>query len=267
MLINAVYSTSVFEPSTYVETEVRYIEGQEQVCLIIPTKKNQLKKGKRGNWIMTMRLHEEPPNEDLITHTLQLGYLNYDEVDKARKMGYYNQSQRIGRVREYGSDPSNKKNYDNSNAVEIISDGAICLDNIPNELLTRNSQNNKYYLKCTFKRKGNDGTAIFATGVICVDDIPPECIVTNPRTGKRNVRCRFKKSERMDTYYNTHELVCIMQDGSEIEIGRFREWVQAAKTQARIAQFQADENPQSPEAKTTETNKSNDNLVIDGLKL
>lgn len=253
----------------YVEEEVRIVNGREEKCLILPTKTNQLKKGKRGNWIMVLRLNEEPPNEELTTHTLQLGYLNYDEVDKAKKMGVYKNSQRLGRVREHDRTPSKKVNRDNSKAIDLISDGAICLDNIPDELLVRNPQNKKYYLKCTFRRKGNDGTAIFSTGAVCIDDIPHECIITNPRTGKRNVRCRFKRSKFMDTYYNTHELVCVMSDGSEIEIGRFREWTKATNTQKRIAQFQSKENP--PSQTTTvpmpETPKRNDNIIIDGLNL
>lgn len=216
---------------------------------------------------MTMRMSEVPPNEDLITHDLQLGYINYEEVDKAKKMGHYKQSQRIGRVREHDRTPSKKVNRDNSKAIDLISDGAICLDNIPDEMLLRNPNTGKCYIKCTFRRKGKDGTAIFSTGAICIDDIPQECIITNPRTGKRNVKCRFKRSEYMDTYYNTHELVCVMSDGSEIEIGRFREWAQATNVQKRIAQFQSNENPQSQDAPTPETNKKEDNIIIDGLNL
>lgn len=247
------------------ESEVRMVNGKEEVCLIIPTKTNQLKKGKRGNWLSTFRIVAVPPNEEMTTHEIQLGYLNYDEVDKAKKMGVYNTSQRLGRVREHSRDNFKKIDRDNSKATDIVVDGAICIDNIPDELLVHNPQTNKYYLRCTFRRKGNNGTAIFATGTICIDDIPDECIVANPHTGKRNVRCRYKRSEFMDTYYNTHELVCIMSDGSEIEIGRFREWTQATKTQKRIAKFQANENPQ--DAPLPEDNKQEDNIIIDGLNL
>lgn len=253
----------------YVESENRIINGKEEVCLIIPTKTNQLKKGKRGNWVSTFRMVAVPPNEEMTTHEIQLGYLNYDEVDKAKKLGVYSGTQHIGRVREHDRTPSKKVNRDNSKSIDLISDGAICLDNIQDDLLVRNPQNKKYYLKCTFRRKGNDGTAIFSTGAICIDDIPQECIITNPRTGKRNVRCRFKRSEFMDTYYNTHELVCVMPDGSEIEIGRFREWTKATNTQKRVAQFQSKENPQQQKANapTIETVKRNDNIIIDGLNL
>lgn len=251
----------------YVESETRIINGKEEVCLIVPTKQNQLKKGKQGNWLSTFRIIAVPPNEEMTTHEIQLGYLNYDEVDKARKMGVYNRSQFLGRVREHDRTPSKKVNRDNSKAIDLNSDGAICLDNIPDEMLLRNPKTDKYYLKCTFRRKGNVGTAIFSTGTICIDDIPKECIITNPHTGKRNVRCRFKRSEYMDTYYNTHELVCIMPDGSEIEIGRFREWAQATNVQKRIAQFQSNENPQPQDVHIPETNKKEDNIIIDGLNL
>lgn len=251
----------------YTEEEIRVINGKEEVCLIIPTKTNQLKKGKQGKWLSTFRIIAVPPNEEMITHEVQLGYLNYNEVDKAKKMGAYGRTQLLGRVREHDRTPSKKVNRDNSMATDLIVDGAICLDNIPDELLIRNPDINKYFFKCTFKRKGNDGTAIFSTGTICIDDIPQQCIVVNPHTGKRNVRCRFKRSEYMDTYYNTHELVCIMQDGSEIEIGRFREWTQATKIQKRIAQFQEKEAPRAQDVPMPDTDKQEDNIIIDGLNL
>lgn len=252
----------------YVESETRIINGKEEVCLIIPTKTNQLKKGKRGNWLSVFKMVAVPPNEDMITHEIRLGYLNNDEVAKAKKMGVFSRTCKLGRVREHDRTPSKKVNRDNSGATDVVADGAICLDNIPDEMLVRNPQSNKYFLKCTFKRRGTGGTAIFSTGVICIDDIPEEYIITNPRTGKRNVRCRFKRSEYMDTYFNTHELVCITPDGSEIEIGRFREWAQATNTQKRIAQFQTNENPQTEhDAPQPEASKREDNIIIDGLNL
>lgn len=254
----------------YTEQEIRTINGKEEVCLIVPTKTNQMKKGSQGNWLSTFRLSAVQPNADMITHEIQLGYLNYDEVGKAKKMGVYNKTQRLGRVREHDRTPSRKIDRHNSRATDLISDGAICLDDIPKEMILHNRHTDRNYLKCTFRRKGRDGTAIFTTGAICLDDIPKECIITNPHTGKRNVRCRFKRSEYMDTYYNTHELVCIMPDGSEIEIGRFREWRQATNTQKRIAKFQESENPQPApptEAPIPEQAPKKDNIIIDGLNL
>lgn len=252
----------------YVESEIRIINGKEEVCLIIPTKTNQLKKGRNGNWLSTFRMIAVPPNEQMITHDMQLGYLNYDEVAKARAMGVYKKTQYIGRVREHDRTPSKKINRANDRATNIFVDGAICIDDCPDDLIVTSRDTGKRYIKCTFRRNGPNGTPIFTTGAVCLDDIPDVCIKQNPRTGKRNVLCRFRRSKYMDTYFNTHELICTLSDGSEIEIGRFHEWTKATATQKRIARFEADdtEDPDTIDGQPTTPTKD-DNIIIDGLNL
>jgi hypothetical protein len=69
-----------------------------------------------------------------------------------------------------------------------------------------------------------------------------------------------------DPFYNTHVLCVTKKDGSEVEIGRFREYKQATETQKRITTAQqqlnpkeiADEKPLPPVEKP---------LFIDGYKL
>ena len=174
----------------------------------------------------------------------------------------------MGRVRIHDHTPEKAINRSNDNATDVIIDGAICIDNIPNDVLVFNNQSKKRYFQCTFKRSASNGTPIFCTGAICLDDIPDEDIITNMRTGKRNVMCRFKRSKYMDTYFNTHELVIVKPDGGEIEIGRFREWQNATETMKRVSNFQQREGviTQQPSAPTP-INKNNDNIKIDGLNL
>lgn len=251
----------------HVDTEVRMIDGKEEVCLILPVHKNQMKRGKRGNFLSVFRLIPVPANADMITHKVELGYLNPKESEKARQMGYYDQTQRMGRVRIHDKTPEKAINRNNDKSTDVLIDGAICLDNIPNDVFVFNNQSKKRFFKCTFKRVAPDGTAIFCTGAICVDDIPVEDIVVNMQTGKRNVRCRFKRSEYMDTYFNTHELVIVRPDGGEIEIGRFREWRQATQTMKRVSNIQQQENIVSQHQEIPAVNKKNDNIKIDGLNL
>ena len=207
----------------HVETEVRYIDGVEQECLIIPTKKNQLKKGRNGNWLMTMRLSEEPPNASQVTHTMQLGYLNWGEVDKARSMGYYERTQHLGRVRVHDRTPS-KKIDRNNRATDIICDGVLILSDINLAWTTRNEVDGKRYLGGLRFKPYRDNGVIY-TGTMCIDDIPHNYILTDPNTGKKYVKTRFCKMEALDQYMNTHHLVIESTSGSEIEIGRFKEWV------------------------------------------
>ncbi len=230
----------------YVEEEIRLVNGEEQVCLIIPTKINQLKKGKTGNWLITLRLSEKPPNEELITHTVQLGYLNWDEVDKARQTGYYNQTQRMGRVRVHDRTPSKKVNRVN-NASDIECCGTIILSDIPKCLIFRNGENDKRYVKLVKLQSVTDDTIVYL-GTICVDDIPRDAIQTESCTGKKFINTFFCKLERLDAYMNTHKLVIVRKEGAEIEIGRFREFRKDGGSGPILQQERiSTANPQPPE--------------------
>lgn len=159
----------------------------------------------------------------MITHTLQLGYLNYDEVNKAKEIGVYPRTQRLGRVREHDRTPSKKVDRTN-NASNVKFDGTIILSDIPKDLIFRNSQNAKRYVSNLVLRGLQDDGRIF-TGSLCVDDIPREDIMTDTNTGKKFINVRFAKTEYLDQYMNTHELVIARPDSEDvISIGLFKEW-------------------------------------------
>lgn len=207
-----------------ISQEVRMIDGKEEVCLIVPTKTNQIKRGKHGDWLSTFRMVAEPPNAEMITHTLQLGYLNYDEVKQAKKMHVYDRTQKLGRVREHDRTPSKKIDRTN-HASDIMLDGIIVLSDIPKDLIFREGHNRKRYIsKLAFRcLNGNDG--MIFTGSVCIDDIPRDCIETNLHNGKKFIKARLKKMEHLDTYFNTHELVIARPDSEDvISIGLFKEW-------------------------------------------
>lgn len=215
-------------------TEVRVIDGKEQVCLIIPTEANQMKKGKQGNWLSVFRLSEEPPNEKMITHTVQLGYLNQETVAKARMQGSYNRTQFLGRVRTYDCTPSKKIDRTNHSS-DIILDGVIVLSDIPKNLIFRNAENDKRYIQGLTVKATPDNGVIF-TGAMCIDDIPYRDIKTDRSSGKKYIEARFVKMKYLDTYMNTHQLIIKKDDDSEIEIGRFKEWVSETGRQSAPAQ-------------------------------
>lgn len=246
-----------------VEQEVRYVDGEEQECLIIPTKINQLKKGRQGNWLMTLRINEEAPNAKLITHTAQLGYLNWDEVYKARDAGYYERSKHIGRMRVHDRTPAKKIDRTNK-ATDIRCDGVIVLSDIPKKLIFRNGENAKRYISnLAFRAYGDSGTLY--TGAVCIDDIPRDRILTNADNGKKYINVRFKKMESLDTYLNTHQLVIVDGDGAEIEIGRFKEWVRpdAQKAERPPREGSRDE---FLDVRDTEINQRQTPESIDGMR-
>lgn len=172
---------------------------------------------------MTMRLSECPPNEKLITHDMQLGYLNWDEVYKARAMGYYDRTQRLGRVRVHDRTPERKIDRTNKTR-DIACRGTVVLSDIPSSLMFRNGENDKLYVDNLVFRGTSDDSFIY-TGCICISDVPPEDIKTEQYTGRRYVDTVFRRLYNLDTYMNTHQLIIAKDDGSEIEIGRFREFM------------------------------------------
>lgn len=242
-----------------VSEETRFVDGREQVCLVIPTETNQLKRGKQGNWLMTLRISESQPNAAMRTHVLQLGYLNYEEVGKAKNAGAYERSQRIGNVYEHDHTPSKKVNRTN-NATNIKCYGKIVLSDIPKDLIFSNAENAKRYVSNLHFKFYSDRHRIY-TGCVCIDDIPRDEIRTDADTGKKYINAAFKRMPKLDTYMNTHHLVIMTKDGSEVEIGRFKEWVAEDKTESAPPPASA-----PTQEHTTTVNPRDTSFSIDGIK-
>lgn len=209
----------------HVEEEIRFANGKKQVCLIIPTESNQMKKGKWGNWLMPITFRECPPNPEMISHTAQLVFRNKDEVHKARDQGYFDKTQRIGRMRVIAKNPEKKLDLTN-HAAEIRCDGMLTLNDIPRRYIIVNKINGKRYVENLEFRPANKSDVVY-TGALCLDEIPQENIQIDPDTGKRRVYLRFVKRKFLDVYMNTHQLVIVTPEGFEIEVGQFREWKRA----------------------------------------
>lgn len=222
-------------PLVLERTEI--IDGKEEVCLVIPTKANQLKKGKQGNWYFICRLAECEPNARNQTHDIQLTYLSEEEVKKSYDFGYHKRTAHMGRVYEHDRTPSKKLDRTN-NASDIDLQGDICLSDIPRDLIFANAENAKKYItNLTFKGIYDNG--YIYTGSICLSDIPKQDRWQDPNTGKKYVSVRLIKLPMVDTYFNTHSLIIARQDGTEIEIGRFKEWRKDGCAPAHKPQYPA----------------------------
>lgn len=206
-----------------VQEERRIVDGKEEICLVIPTITNQLKRGKKGNWYSICRLAECEPNPNNQTHDIQLTYLSEAEVQKSYDFGYHRRTAHLGRVYEHDRTPEKKLDRTN-NASDIRLDGVIVLSDIPKDLIFRNGENNKRYISnLTFRGlKGDDG--MIFTGSLCVDDLDPRDIQQDPNTGKKFINVRLRIMDKLDTYFNTHELVIVRPDNECIQIGLFKEW-------------------------------------------
>lgn len=208
----------------HVETERRLIGGKEELCLIIPTKTNQIKQGKQGNWMMICRLHESEFNSRSQTHDVQLTFLYPEDLSqKDEDWNFRYRTEHLGRVYVHGRDYNNGR-IDYTNRADSLScEGRIILSDIPKNLIFRNAENARRYLDRLVFRALHSNDTIY-TGFICIDDIPCEDIKIDMQTGKRYIDVKFVKLQKLDTYMNTHQLIIARDDGTEIEIGRFREW-------------------------------------------
>lgn len=246
-----------------VREELRIVDGKEMPCLILPTEPNQIKKGKGGNWLMYLRMSECDPNARQQTHWLQLGYLDYDNYNKSVAAGYYKRTQHLGRVYEHDHTPEKKVDRRN-NATDMCCRGVITLSDIPKELIVVSGLNRKRYVTdLCFKSHTVQHTVY--TGCICIDDIPRDEIQTDANTGKRYINAAFIRMPKLDTYMNTHHLVIMTKDGSEIEIGRFREWVADGKANPGTQNNTPVQNGNGTEHTTT-VNPRDTSFSIDGIE-
>lgn len=188
----------------------------------MPVDDNQFRKGKRGEYYLSLMMQEAPPNPKGHSHTLAMRWKDNDSLDKAYKTGIYRYTRRMGVVRPY--EKEKVKEVRDQNYVEDIEFvGEIVLSDIPKKQFWRHRLSKKWFIPyLKFKSKYDD--AKIWTGSICISEIPENHILEYPDSGKKYVKVRFKKMDKLDIYMNTHTLIIDAKDGSEIEIGRFREW-------------------------------------------
>lgn len=238
--------------------EVRFIDGKEQTCLVIPADTNQLKKGKTGNWMMIFRMAECPPNARQQTHDIQLTYLTEEALQKSYNAGYHRRTAHLGRAYEHDRTP--EKKIDRTNyGTDLNCTGHIILSDIPKNLRYFNASVSKTFVGGLRFKSLTDPNIIF-TGIICLNDIPSEYIKIDPPTGKKYIDAIFKKLPKCDTYMNTHQLVIATASGTEIEIGKFKEWT----TESKIEVQQTDKS-EYEQHQTTVTPRDT-SFSIDGIK-
>lgn len=246
----------------YYREEFRIIDGKEELCLVLPIKRNFIKRGRQGHWVSMFYLDEVPPNEFGQSHRLRLAFpllVDYREA-KAKKL--MDKTQGIGAAYVRGQLPPEdmRNGYDNSDATFFDADGCICLEHIPESAKFVNRPMHELCVRCMLRQSKWGESPIYLTGVIVLDEIPPSAIQLDELTGKHYVLCRIMKTEYTDRARNTHMLFAILPNGDEMEIGAFREWKQTASNQARALQLQ-----DGLRAVVGDAPQRRDDMTIDGL--
>lgn len=144
------------------------VNGVEKTCLVIPCDEAQMFRASGGGWAIRLKVTELPPNPQLKSHRLRLGYRNYDEVNKAERMGYYRDCNRLGYMLVRNPAPELKKDYTN-NMTEIHCKGKIFVDSIQREDIKTDPETGRRYVDFEFRKTpkidifGNSHEAVVKT--------------------------------------------------------------------------------------------------------
>lgn len=210
--------------------ETRFVNGREQNCLIIPADDGQLVRNHKGGWILRVEFNEVPANPKRMTHEMKLKFRSRGEADKAEREGWLRKMQHFGRVYPQSRDYNPRRDRTN-HTKDIMLDGVINLSDIPRDKIRLNKRNGKRYVYNLTLCPTGDRNIIY-TGLICVDDIPRRFVMTDPYTGRKTLNVHFLKTERIDLFMNTHKLLIVSDDGTELEIGTFKEWKKEGSAEA-----------------------------------
>lgn len=143
------------------------INGVEKACLVIPCDEAQMGRTRNGSWFLKLKLNQCEPNPQLRSHKIRLGYRDYKEVNKAKKLGYYDNANNLGYlyVRADGDGKKAKNNYT------------------------------------------NNMTPIFCDGKLFLDSIQRDDIKVDQMTGRKYVDFAFRKTPKLDAFGNSHEVI------------------------------------------------------------
>lgn len=184
-----------------------YYDGRERNCLCIPLDNGVMRRSRHGEWEVMFNAFEDRVGKDGHTHRLKLRFSSEAKRNDARRGGWATKREWYGRL-------------------------------VP-ELMTM-EERIEAARKRGRKDRTNRMTPIVCTGQICLDDIRPEDIETNAKTGKRYVRCTFRRTKEIGDYEQSHQIVVSKGDGSEHEVGWFRQLVK--ETRGMAAMDKADAN-------------------------
>lgn len=117
---------------------------------------------------MRLKITEIPPNPNLKSHKIRLGYRNYVEVEKAERLGYYRDCNNLGYLFVRNPAPELKKDYTND-MTDIYCKGKIFIDSIQHDDIKIDQETGRRYVDFEFRKTpkidifGNSHEAVVKT--------------------------------------------------------------------------------------------------------
>lgn len=206
-------------PFSFVERRV--YDGQEELMFCVPLKRARIQHDKRGRFLL--RFYAVNPTDEKLkargcTHQLMLAaQRNIKEELKAT--GDY----RINNAGSlipylYGEIPRNQ-------GRDVRIEGVLDYDLMCDEKTIKECCPDGNRLPCIFRTRYGSEKPMFCKGFLFVREILNSSIKVNPETGKKYIPCVFRKMLEVDNQKNSHEVVFVRPNGTEVQIGVFREYL------------------------------------------
>lgn len=199
-----------------VTEELRFVNGKEQICLVIPTDTNEIYRGKHGGWYMHLSFREIPVTSKGQTHKIALQFKDKESVERAQRQGWRRRVEELGRIYPHIDKPK----VDRTNTCpDIELQGYLSLNDIPQNIISYSRKWKKKYIWNIRIEDFSDPSLVYV-GSLCLTEILPRFRYQNPESGKYYTKILVTKLERLDINMNTHGIYAVDQTGAKVEIGR-----------------------------------------------
>lgn len=127
------------------------VNGVEKTCLVIPYDEAQMGRARNGAVFLKLMINQCEPNPQLRTHKIRLGFRDYDEMKKARRLGTFETANNLGFLYLRCDNPSAKVDYTN-NMTQIFCDGKLFVDSIQREDVKTDPMTGRKYIDFSFRK-------------------------------------------------------------------------------------------------------------------
>lgn len=132
--------------------EQRIVNGREQTCLVIPCDTGQMERTRYGAWFCRIKCYLMPPNPQQRLTNISLVFKNMEEVEKSKRLGYYETSENLGYLFVADETGDEAKLDKTNNMTNLYCEGRLFLDSIDKEDIKTDPRTGRKYLDFTFRK-------------------------------------------------------------------------------------------------------------------
>lgn len=145
------FGTFFISKLPFCREKMEIINGVEKQCLVIPCDEAQMTRTRNGSWALKLQLSEVEVNSQMRTNSIRLGYRDNEEVEKAKRLGYFKSAKNLGYLYLSSYDKELKADYTN-NMTPILCNGKLFLDSIQNDDIKTDPMTGRKYIDFSFRK-------------------------------------------------------------------------------------------------------------------